>query len=117
MELGDIIDMRCPVSFDWKGQRIELAYRPYSEAIEEEVRGEAKEWTGENMKVLLERVLLDWNITVKGKPAPVNAATLRAIPTGLFMAMFWAVLADVRNPTLPELHNETSAAGSTPAGD
>lgn len=107
-ELSDIINMRCPVSFDWHGQRIELAYRPYSEGIENEIKGE-EGWTGPSMKALIVAVVLDWNLTDKGKPAPIGPETLTPLPLELVLAMFYAVQNDLRNPQLP---NVTSGATS-----
>lgn len=105
-ELKDIIGMRVPVKFEWHGTEIEIAYRPYSERIEQEVKG-GEDWTQETMKALVVRVVLDWNITSDGKPVPIDTDTLEQLPTDLQLALFYAVLNDLRNPTLP---NVTSGA-------
>ncbi len=105
-DLAQIISMRVPVEFDWHGTKIEIAYRPYSERIEKEVKG-GEDWTQDTMKALVLRVALDWNITSGGKPAPIDLDTLEQLPTDLQLALFYAVLNDLRNPTLP---NVTSGA-------
>lgn len=108
-ELNDIISMRAPVTFDWNGTEIEIAYRPYSERIEKEVKG-AEDWTQDTMKALIERVGLDWNITSGGKPVPINGDTLESLPTGLVLHLFYAVLNDLRDPTLPTVTRKNSDA-------
>jgi hypothetical protein len=102
-DLKHIISMRCPVTFDWHGERIELAYRPYSEAIENTIKGDDEAWSLVSMKALIERVVLDWNITSDGKPAPVDAATLTALPSELIMGIFYACQNDLRDPKLPSV--------------
>lgn len=109
-ELKHIVTKRCPVQFDWHGETIEIAYRPYSEAIELETKGDG-DWTTESMKALIARVVLDWNITVDGKPAPVDADTLRELPSELIFGIFAACQNDIRSPKLP---NVISGAGSSP---
>jgi hypothetical protein len=108
-ELNDIISMRVPVTFDWNGTEIQIAYRPYSQRIEQEVKG-GEDWTQESMKALVVRVALDWNITSGGKPVPIDLDTLEQLPTELQMSLFYAVLNDVRNPTLPTVTKSNSAA-------
>jgi len=99
-ELKDIISMRVPVTFDWNGTEIEIAYRPYSERIEREIKGD-EDWSQDTMKALVVRVVTDWNLTVSGKPAPIDLDTLEQLPTELQMSIFFACLNDLRNPTLP----------------
>lgn len=108
-ELNDIIGMRVPVTFDWNGTEIAIAYRPYSERIEREIKGDA-DWTQDSMKALIVRVALDWNITSNKKPVPIDLDTLEQLPTELQMSLFYAVLNDVRNPSLPIVTKSNSAA-------
>jgi len=108
-ELNDIIGMRVPVTFDWNGTEIAIAYRPYSERIEREIKGD-EDWSQETMKALVIKVTLDWNITSGGKPVPIDLDTLEQLPTELQMSLFFAVLNDLRNPTLPTVTKKNSGA-------
>lgn len=101
-ELRNIVTKRCPVSFEWEEETINLAYRPYSEQLEQEARGEDGEWDAESIKALLTIVLIDWDITSDGQPVPITLETLKALPTELVFAMFYVVLEDVRSPKVPK---------------
>lgn len=96
-----VITKRCPVSFDWEDETIDLVYRPYSEKIESEAKGEAKDWGGDAMKRLLVAILLDWNLTTDGKPEPITIEALTELPSELVYAMFYVVQEDIRSPKLP----------------
>jgi hypothetical protein len=98
--LQAIVGKRCPVTFDWHGEAIEIAYRPYSERIENEVKGDA-DWNTESMKGLIRRVVIDWNLTDGDAMAPVSEETLADLPVELIFAIFFACQNDLRNPTLP----------------
>jgi hypothetical protein len=106
-ELGDIINMRCPVKFDWHGESIEIAYRPYSEKIEHEIKGGA-DWGLESMTNLVLAVGLDWNITSKGEPLPISEDVLKQLPVELRLSLFIAVQNDLRNPQLPSVTSTAS---------
>ena len=101
-ELSAIINMRIPVKFDFHGTEIELAYRPYSEKIEQEVKG-SDAWTHETMKALVARVVLDWNLTDQGKPVPVDMEHLTDLPLELQLDLFYAVQNDLRAGKLPNV--------------
>lgn len=106
-ELGDIIGKRCPVQFDWHGESIEIAYRPYSETIENEIKGGA-DWGLESMTNLVLAVGLDWNITSQGKPLPITEDVLKQLPVELRLNLFIAVQNDLRNPQLPSVTSTAS---------
>lgn len=107
-ELNDIINQRIPVEFDWNGNSIEIAYRPYSKRIEREIKGD-ESWNQETMQALVLRVALDWNLTSDGKPVPIDLETLDDLPTELQWQLFYAVQNDLRNPTLPTVTKRNSA--------
>lgn len=106
-ELKNIVNKRCPVSFEWHGEQIEIAYRPYSERIENEVKG-GDDWALSSMKALVCAVALDWNITDGGEPVPINEETLTALPVELQLQLFYAVQNDLRNPQLPSVTSTAS---------
>lgn len=108
-DLKDIIGMRVPVTFDWNGTTIALAYRPYSERIEREIKGD-DEWDADAMKRLLVRVVIDWDITSQGQPLPITEENLGELPTDLMFSLFYAVLNDLRDPKLPTVTRKTSDA-------
>jgi hypothetical protein len=59
-ELKDVLNKRCPVEFEWKGTKIQLAYRPFHERLEQEIKGEG-DWTLDSMTRFVAAVATDWD--------------------------------------------------------
>lgn len=98
----DLVNKRKEIVVEWEGEQVKLAYRPYSQVIENAMKEVATKAAAEGAKGIdrgatieqLKALLLSWELVGEdGKPAPISYETLDILPSPLLIAMNRAIVA------------------------
>jgi len=90
----DLVNKRKEITVEWEGEQVKLAYRPYSQIIENQMKLVAESSDRGATIEQLKALLLWWELVGEdGKPAPISYETLDVLPSPLLIAMNRAIVA------------------------
>jgi hypothetical protein len=95
IEIGHLISKRKPLVVEWEGERVNLAYRPYTLAIGQAITDALREGDRTYVVEEMERLLIEWDITEEGEPLPIDAESLGRLPLELLNAISRAILEEM----------------------
>lgn len=96
-DLDDLFNGRTPVTVEINGVAVRVAYNAgvFSNQFMHELEQSGTDRDLDRVVALLPRVLVEWDLTRRGKPIPITKEVLDALPIPILTAIGTAVLEDL----------------------